>query len=214
MLRFFNFSKWRTPPTWIFKFVKFHWQTVPGRQRLIIVLNVVKIGRLVVEILQFFEFSKWPLPSWIFRNREILLRVETHQHAKLRQNRSISCDIEIFYFSRWRLPPSWIVEFTKFHWLTVAGWPRRITSPNFIKTDHSIMEMLQFFEFSNWPPPSCIFEIVKFYWLLGSRGWRRISVPNFVKIGPSVAKILRFFSFSRWLPSAILDLFAAYLDHL
>jgi len=53
ILRFFNFSKWRGTPSWIFKFVKFHWQTVSGRPRLIIVLNVVKIGRLVVETLHF-----------------------------------------------------------------------------------------------------------------------------------------------------------------
>jgi len=120
-------SKWRTPPSWIFKFVKLHRQTEAGRPRLIIVLNVVKIGRLVVEILQFFEFSKWlPPPSWIFRNREILLAIGE---------------------------PSWIVEFTKFHWLTVVGWPRRITSPNFVKIGRSIAEMLQFFEFSRWPPP-------------------------------------------------------------
>jgi len=67
ILRFFNFSKWRATPSWIFKFVKFHWQTVSGRPRLIIVLNVAKIGRLVVETLHFFEFLKWPtLPSWIF----------------------------------------------------------------------------------------------------------------------------------------------------
>jgi len=45
ILRFFNFSKWRAPSSWIFKFVQFHWQTVSGRPRLIIVLNVVKIGR-------------------------------------------------------------------------------------------------------------------------------------------------------------------------
>ena len=50
-----------------FKFVNFHCQTVSGRPRLIIVLNVVKIGRSVVEIFRFFEFPKWPLPpSWIF----------------------------------------------------------------------------------------------------------------------------------------------------
>jgi len=28
ILTFFNFSKWRATPSWIFKFVKFHWQTV------------------------------------------------------------------------------------------------------------------------------------------------------------------------------------------
>jgi len=67
VLRFFKFSKWRTMPSWNSKFVKFHRQTVSGRPRLIIVLNIVRIGRLVVETLHFFEFSKWPLPpSWIF----------------------------------------------------------------------------------------------------------------------------------------------------
>jgi len=47
--------------------VKFHWQTVSGRPRFIIVVNVVKISCFVVETLQFFEFSKWPPPpSCIF----------------------------------------------------------------------------------------------------------------------------------------------------
>jgi len=67
ILRFFDFSKWRTTPSWIFKFVKFNWQTASWRPRLIIVLNVVKIGCLAVETLQFFEFSKWPPPPfWIY----------------------------------------------------------------------------------------------------------------------------------------------------
>jgi len=42
ILTFYNFSKWQATLSWIFKFVKFHWQTVSGRPRLIIVLNVVK----------------------------------------------------------------------------------------------------------------------------------------------------------------------------
>jgi len=44
-------------------------------------------------------------------------------------------------------PPSWIVEFTKFHWLTVAGWPRHITSPNFVKIGSSLAEMAIFRNF-------------------------------------------------------------------
>jgi len=56
--RFFQFfSKWRSPPSWIFKFVKFHWQTVSGRPRLIIVLNVMKIGHFVADTLRFLKFS-------------------------------------------------------------------------------------------------------------------------------------------------------------
>jgi len=58
LLRWFNFSKWQRPPSWIFKFEKFHWQTVSGRPRLSIVLNVVKIGHSIVEILRFFRILK------------------------------------------------------------------------------------------------------------------------------------------------------------
>jgi len=70
----------------------------------------------------------------------------------------------------------------------------------------SVVETLQFFEFSKWPPaPSWIFEIATFYWLLWLRGSRHICMPNFVKIGQSVAKILRFFSFFMMAAAAILD---------
>ena len=57
ILTFFNFSKWRATLSWIFKFVKFHWQTVSGRPRLIIVLNVVKIGRLLWRHWIFSNFQ-------------------------------------------------------------------------------------------------------------------------------------------------------------
>ena len=46
-----------TPPSWIFKFVKFHWQTVSRRHRLIIMLNVVKIGRLLWRYCNFSNFQ-------------------------------------------------------------------------------------------------------------------------------------------------------------
>jgi len=67
MFRFFNFTRWRPPPSWIFKFVKCYWLTVCEGPRRITVRNFVKIGRSVAEILRFFEFSRWPPPtSWIF----------------------------------------------------------------------------------------------------------------------------------------------------
>jgi len=42
--------------------------------------------------------------------------------------------LRFFYFSRWQLPPSCVVQFAKFYWLTVTGGRRRITVPNFVKT--------------------------------------------------------------------------------
>ena len=99
ILRIFYFSKWRPPPSWIFIFVKCYWLTVSGGPRRITVPNFVKIGRSIAEILQIFAAA-----ILYFWNRIILLavgvqRVETHQHVKFCQNRSIGCeDIKIFGF--------------------------------------------------------------------------------------------------------------------
>jgi len=62
---------------------------------------------------------------------------------------SVAKILGFFDFSRWRRTPSWIVEFTKFHWLSVVGWPRRITSSNFIKIGRSIADMLHFSYFQD-----------------------------------------------------------------
>ena len=94
--------------------------------RLIIVLNVVKISLSVVEILPFFEFSRWPpLPALIFEITKFYWLMRSRgSRLKFRQNRSIGCnDIKIFRFFKMAVPPSWIVEFGKFYWLTVSGGP-------------------------------------------------------------------------------------------
>ena len=41
-----------------FQFVKFYWQTVSGRPRRIIVINVVKIGISVAEKIAIFRIFK------------------------------------------------------------------------------------------------------------------------------------------------------------
>jgi len=67
ILRFFNCSRWRPPPSWIFEIVNFYLLTVSAGPRRITVANFVKISRSVAEILHLFEISRWPTPpSWIF----------------------------------------------------------------------------------------------------------------------------------------------------
>jgi len=67
ILRFFDFSRWRPPPSWIFEFVNFYLLTVYRGPRRITVSNFIKISRSFAEILRFFEFLRWPPPlSWIF----------------------------------------------------------------------------------------------------------------------------------------------------
>ena len=43
-IRFFDFSRWRRLPSWIFKFVKFYWLTVSRWPRRITVPNFVIFG--------------------------------------------------------------------------------------------------------------------------------------------------------------------------
>jgi len=57
---------------------------------------------------------------------------------------SVAKILRFFDFSRWRMPPSWTVKFTKFYWLTVSGGHRRITVPNFVKIGGSIAEIKNF----------------------------------------------------------------------
>jgi len=103
ILRFFHFSRWRPPPSWIFEMVNFYLLSVSGGPRRIIVPYFVKIGCSIVDaIFQIFKMADATILD--FWNREILLaiwvqRVETHQRAKFCQNGSIGCkDIKIFTF--------------------------------------------------------------------------------------------------------------------
>jgi len=104
ILRFFDFSRWRLPPSWIFKSAKFYWLTVSGGPRLITVPNFVKLVVHCENIAIFRIFKMSAAAILDFWNREILLaiameKVETHQRAKFRQNQSIGCeDIKIFRF--------------------------------------------------------------------------------------------------------------------
>jgi len=91
-----------------------------GGSRYITVPNFV-IGQTDAEILQSFDFSRWPSPkTWILKLAKFYLltvsrgpshitKVETYQPAKFRQNRSIGCkDIRFVDFSRWR--PSAVLD--------------------------------------------------------------------------------------------------------
>jgi len=64
LLQFFDFSRWRPLPSWIFKILNFYCQLQSGGSSCIIVPNFVKIGQTVIEISRFFS-SWWQPPSWI-----------------------------------------------------------------------------------------------------------------------------------------------------
>jgi len=66
---------------------------------------------------------------------------------------SVAKILRFFYFSRWRLPPFWIIKFVIFYWLTLSGRPRRITVPNFVKIGRSVVEILRFLKILRRPPP-------------------------------------------------------------
>ena len=67
ILRFFDFSRWRPPPSWIIEIVNFYLLTLTGGRSRINVPNFVKIGRSVGKIFkeltymsdQWSEFHAW-----------------------------------------------------------------------------------------------------------------------------------------------------------
>jgi len=148
-----------------------------GGSRHITMPNFLKTGPSIAEIMQFFEFSRWPPPpSLIFKITSFLAsgfqRIETHEHVKFRQNQSIDCeDVKIFRFLKMAAMAILDCRICKILLADDVWRARRITVPDFVKIGHSFVEILRFFKFSKWPlPPSWIFEITKFYWLTGSRG--------------------------------------------
>jgi len=71
ILRFLDFSRWRPPPSWIFKFVTFYWLTVSRAQT----HNCTKFRQnrsFRCGDMRFFGFSRCPPPpSWIFKIAKI-----------------------------------------------------------------------------------------------------------------------------------------------
>jgi len=70
MAIFFDFSRWRPPPSWIFIFLIFNGGN--GQEcrttSLCHMSNFIEIAQTAVEISQFLDFSKWQLPlCWIFK---------------------------------------------------------------------------------------------------------------------------------------------------
>jgi len=106
ILLFFYCSRWRPPPSWILKFVKFYWLTVSGGPR--VTHNHTKFHQnwlfrcRDIAIFRIFKMAATAILDFLYG--EILLavgvhRVESHQRAKFYQNRSIGCeDIKIFRF--------------------------------------------------------------------------------------------------------------------
>jgi len=59
ILRFFDFSRWWPPPSWIFEIAKFYCLLGSRVLRRISMPNFVKIGQSVAKILRFLNFSRW-----------------------------------------------------------------------------------------------------------------------------------------------------------
>jgi len=163
---------------------------VSGRPRLIIVLNVVKIGRLVVKTTHFFEFSKWPTPpSWIFEIAKFywLLGRRGSRHISMPNFVKIGqsvAKILRFFFDFFKMAAAAILD-CQIHKMLLADSSSRCQTHHFTKfcqnRSFHCGDVAIFRIFKMAAQPFWIFKIAKFYCLMGSRGSRRISMPNFVK---------------------------------
>jgi len=100
-----RFSKWPPLLSWIFEIAKFYWLTGYTWSRHTSMPKIVNICQSAAKVLRFFSIFQDGgrrrlgfLKSWILLANKVL-RVETHQHDKFSQNRSIGWeDIKIFWF--------------------------------------------------------------------------------------------------------------------
>jgi len=109
ILRFFNFSRWRPVPSWIFEILNFA-AGIWGPRRI-----TVKIGHSIAEILRFFEFSRLPPPlSWILEIAKFYWLLGSRGWRSIRMPNSVkTCQsvakvLRFFDFSRWQPSAIWI----------------------------------------------------------------------------------------------------------
>jgi len=119
---FFDFSRRRPPPSWIFKIWKLltvkRFDRTDRRRRAKFCLYRTNRDRDMV----IFDFQRWrPPPSWIFKFVQIW-RWERSRASNcvtkpnLVENGQTAADIwRYFEFSRWRPPPFWIFEICNFN---------------------------------------------------------------------------------------------------
>jgi len=163
ILRFFNFSRWRPPPSWIIEIVNFYLFTVTGVPRRITVTKFCQNRSFRYGYIVIFRIFKMAAAAILyFRNSEFLFAavicgsrcITVPNFVKIA--RSIAEILRFFEFSRWPRPPSWIFVIAKFYWLLGSRAWRRIGMPNFVKIGQSIAKILRFFNFSRWRPSAIL----------------------------------------------------------
>ena len=109
----------------------------------IFVPNFVKIGSSIAAILRFFKFAAI-LDIW---NREILLATGMDRIDTIKVGQSIAKTLWFFVITKWRPPPSCIVVFANFHWLTVFGGP---DAKLYQISSKSVAPLQRYCDFSNF----------------------------------------------------------------
>jgi len=120
ILQFFEYSRWPTPPSWIFEIAKFYWLVEWRGSRRISMPNFIKIGQPVANILSFFDFSGWRRPPfWIVEFANLLANVSGGPRCITEPNfvnigRSVA---EILHFSNFQDGRHCHLGLFKFYWL-------------------------------------------------------------------------------------------------
>jgi len=204
ILQFFKFSKWPSPPSWIFQIVKFYWLLGWRGSRHMSVPNFIKIGQSVAKILRLFDFTRWRWPpSWVFIFVKCywLTVSEGHKHITVpnfvKIGRSVAEILRFVEFSRWLPPPSWFLETAKL----VVRFQRVETHlhAKFCQNLSINCEDIKIFRFFKM---AAILDFQNYKILLADGVWRAQThnCAKFRHNRRSFAEILRFFEFSRWPP--------------
>ena len=102
----------------------------------------------MAKIYRFFKMAAAAiLDFWNYKFLTVghIMSFELHHHAKFCGDRSNCCrDISILDFSRWRPPPSWILEISKLLTSQRSRGSNCVRIPHFVKIARTSSEICQF----------------------------------------------------------------------
>ena len=147
---FFDFSRWRPPPSWICKISNFF--TVETVKRVELHhhakfrRNRLNCGRDMV-IFRFFKMETaaiWDFPNFIFLTVGTVKRVELRHRAKFCWNRPNRWR-DIAIYRNFKMAVAAIMDFQNFEFLTVGCVTSNcVTVPNFIEIAQNAAEICKF----------------------------------------------------------------------
>jgi len=165
----FQFLRWRRPPSWIFFKVENFDCWICSQGQYATTCQILCWLHEPLRYMTVFRFFKMTAVCHLgFWKVEILLPIRFGGPICVTKPNFVPIDRTVaetrpfFSFLRWRRPPSWIFNSSKFYVPVRWGMPICISMPNFVPICRTFAEIWLIFGFPRWRP-SAILDLFYVY---------------------------------------------------